>query len=56
MNIKEGSAALLDALDDEVPFKLLELVERDVRSLQGCVANAVVCITLTPLLYAAECR
>ena len=35
MKVKEGTAALLDALNDKVPFELLELVERDVRSLQA---------------------
>ena len=35
MKFKEGTAALLDALSHKVPSKLLELVERDVRSLQA---------------------
>ena len=29
------TAVLLDALSDKAPYKLLELVERDVRSLQA---------------------
>ena len=35
MKVKDGTAALLNALSAKAPFQLLELVERDVRSLQA---------------------